>query len=275
MPTVKALLEEAAELLQSDSAKLDARLLLQFVTGLTHADIIVDPDRQIADDVADKFRVLTNRRDDGEPVSRIFGQREFHGRPFHVTSAVLDPRADTETLIEAALALPKPKRILDLGTGSGILAITLLAECPEATGVAVDLSFDALAVAEGNAIANGVVRRLQFVHGNWFARVDGTFDLIVSNPPYIPHQDIEGLQREVRDHDPHLALDGGEDGLDPYRVIAATAEKHLNPEAHVLVEIGAGQAGDITKIFAAQGFAGAGQWRDLGGHVRVLAFNMP
>jgi release factor glutamine methyltransferase len=278
MPTVKTLLADAhKQLVREDvlDSKLDARLLLQHASGLTHEQIIADPDFEIASDHAEIFHKLINRRAAHEPVSRILGSREFYGRAFEVSPAVLDPRADTETLITAALSLPRPKRILDLGTGSGILPITLLAEWPEATAVAVDFSRDALAVAERNADRLGVKSRLQLVPSNWFDCVEGHFDLIVSNPPYIPSREIAGLEPDVREHDPHLALDGGDDGLEPYRLIAAGAARHLMPTTHVLVEIGAGQAGDVSAIFAGHGFAAAGQWKDLGGHVRVLAFNIP
>jgi release factor glutamine methyltransferase len=278
MPTVKALLAEAhKQLLREDvpDSKLDARLLLQHAMGLTHEQIISDPDLEIVNDHAEIFRRLINRRAAHEPVSRILGTREFYGRTFEVSPAVLDPRADTETLIAAALTLPRPKRILDLGTGSGILAITLLAEWPSAKAVAVDLSPDALAVATRNADLHDVGDRLQLVRSNWFENVAGHFDLIVSNPPYIPTRDISGLEPDVRTYDPHLALDGGVDGLNPYRKIAAHAASYLNPQAHVMVEIGAGQSSDIISIFRGEGFADAGQWIDLGGHTRVLAFNIP
>jgi release factor glutamine methyltransferase len=257
-----------------ESPQLDARLLLQHATGLSREDLIIDPDRGISPAAAASFRAMVARRLAFEPVSRILGEREFYGRAFKVTPDVLDPRPDTETIIDLALPLMNASsRILDLGTGSGIIAITLLAETPEATGVAVDLSPAALVVARSNAVRLGVASRLTCVAGNWFEPVDGRFDLILSNPPYIPSADIAGLEPDVRNYDPHLALAGGRDGLGPYRTIAAGAAAHLAPSGHVLVEQGAGQADAVAAIFTAAGFKVAGTGVDLGGHLRCLIFS--
>jgi release factor glutamine methyltransferase len=228
---------------------------------------LVDPQ------AAEHFLAFIGRRERREPVSRILGEREFYGRAFQVTPDVLDPRPDTETLIVAALALmPDKARVLDLGTGSGAIAVTLLAERPDASGVATDLSPGALAAARANADRNGVLPRLSFLEGSWFAPVSGCFDIIVSNPPYIPDREVAGLSPDVRNFDPRLALTGGIDGLDPYRLIASGAAAHLAAEGRVLVEIGAGQADDVEAIFAAQEFQAAGRHRDLGGHARCLTF---
>jgi release factor glutamine methyltransferase len=257
-----------------ESPQLDARLLLQHATGISREDLILEPQREVAPAIADHFRQLVTRRLAHEPVSRILGEREFYGRPFKVTPDVLDPRPDTETLVDLALPLMGPgSRILDLGTGSGAIIITLLAERPDATGVATDLSAAALAVAAANAAALGVADRLDFVQGSWFGAVSGRFDLIVSNPPYIPSADIAGLEPDVRAYDPHLALSGGSDGLDPYRVIAAEATNHLAPGGYVVVEQGAGQADDVAAIFTATGFHLVRQGIDLGGHIRCLIFS--
>jgi release factor glutamine methyltransferase len=276
MPTVEALLAQGrAALVDTETPSLDARLLLQHATGLSHAALIADPERVVEVDVVATFEALTKRRAAFEPVSRILGTREFYGRSFCVTPAVLDPRADTEVLIDVCLAKldrTQPQRVLDLGTGSGCIAVTLLAERPLATGVAVDVSVAALAIAQENATSFGVSPRLSFVQGHWFSSVEGGFDLIVSNPPYIETETIAGLDVEVKDHDPHLALDGGVDGLDCYRAIASGACAHLNRSGRVIVEIGAGQAAGVTAIFSQSGFVLAEQRLDLGGHVRVLAF---
>jgi release factor glutamine methyltransferase len=257
-----------------ESPQLDARLLLQRATGCSREDMILEPEREVAPAIADHFRRLVTRRLAHEPVSRILGEREFYGRTFKVTPDVLDPRPDTETLVDLALPLMGPSsRILDLGTGSGAIIITLLAEWPDATGVATDFSAAALAVAAANAEALGVADRLSFVQGSWFGAVSGRFDLIVSNPPYIPSADIAGLEPDVRAYDPHLALAGGSDGLDPYRVIAAKAANHLMPGGCAVVEQGAGQADDVTAIFAAAGFHLVRQGIDLGGHIRCLVFS--
>ena len=278
MPTVEALLADAKHALaELETPALDARLLLQHVSGLTHADMVADPRREIADDVVEAFRAFVARRVAYEPVSRIIGSREFFGRDFRVTPDVLDPRGDTEVLIEASLALlpeDRPLRLLDLGTGSGILAVTLLCERPQTEAVAVDVSAAALAVALGNAQTLGVASRFIGQVGSWFDGVDGVFDAIVSNPPYIPAFEVAGLEPDVRAYDPHLALVGGEDGLSCYRAIASGAGAHLKPLGFVAVEIGAGQAADVQQVFEAQGFDLKSKHKDLGGHVRVLVFRM-
>ena len=258
----------------SDTPTLDARLLLQAAAHLTREGLILGPDRSLTPEQLSAFDGFVARRESHEPVSRILGEREFYGRVFRVTPATLDPRPDTETIIEAALkVMPKAARLLDLGTGTGAIAITLLAERPDAIGVATDLSPDALAVARENAARLGAADRLTLLEGSWFAPVSGSFDIILSNPPYIPADEIAGLAPDVRNFDPALALSGGTDGLDPYRTIAAGAGVHLDGGGHVLVEIGAGQAGDVETIFAAHRFRTAGRHSDLGGHIRCLGFN--
>lgn len=250
---------------------LDARLLLQHAAGLSHEDIVAEPRRETA--AGDEFRTLIARRQAHEPVSRILGEREFHGRLFHVTPAVLDPRPDTETLVEAVVArMGAGARVLDLGTGSGAIIVTILAERTDATGVATDLSAAALQVANANALRHGAGQRLRLVHCSWFEGVEGLFDVIVSNPPYIPLGDIAGLTPDVRDFDPWMALDGGPDGLMAYRRIAAGARPHLAEGGSVMVEIGAGQQRDVEAIFQAAGFALTAEAKDLAGHVRCLAF---
>jgi release factor glutamine methyltransferase len=279
--TVAGLIRRAAKQLSSrgiETAALDARLLLQSAAGMTHADIVAGPDLNLPTDVTARFLLLVERRCAFEPVSRILGTREFYGRSFRVTPDVLDPRADTETLIGATLALAKdkrPLRILDLGTGSGAIVVTLLAELPEALAVATDLSAAALQVAQGNAEVLGVANRVRFVRANWFDGVDGQFDFIVSNPPYIPLGDIAVLAPDVREFDPAKALDGGPDGLEAYRRIASGAGGHLAPMGHVILEIGAGQENAVNDLFKGQGFNRESRHFDLAGHVRCLVFNRP
>jgi release factor glutamine methyltransferase len=273
---LRLLLARAAERLRQvgcETPDLDARLLLQAATGLTREDVILEPGRSLPAGELQHFETLIERRARREPVSRILGEREFYGRTYRVTPETLDPRPDTETLIDAALALmPQGARILDLGTGTGAIAVTLLAERPDATALATDISPAALAVAAENAERAGVAERLRLMHGSWFEPVSGVFDIIVSNPPYIPAGDIAALSPDVRNFDPILALVGGEDGLDPYRAISACAARHLAEAGHVLVEIGAGQADEVEAIFAALGFGSPERHKDLGGHVRCLAF---
>jgi release factor glutamine methyltransferase len=226
-------------------------------------------------EAAGRFQSFIERRRRFEPVSRILGVREFYGRSFRVTPDVLDPRADTETLIGAVLVLAKsrgPYHILDLGTGSGAIALTLLAELPESFAVASDLSAVALQVAKGNAEALGVADRTRFVQANWFDGVDGQFDLIVSNPPYIPLGDIGGLAADVREFDPPKALDGGPDGLEAYRRIASGAGGHLTLGGHIAVEIGASQENAVNGLFQGEGFNRESRHFDLAGHIRCLVF---
>lgn len=259
-----------------ETATLDARLLAEAATGLRHEQIIAEPSREIGAGAAETFRRMVARRQSHEPVSRILCQREFYGRIFEVTPAVLDPRPDTEALIELALPHVTPAtRILDLGTGSGAIVITLLAECAEVRGVATDLSAEALAVASRNAKLHSVAERIEWLHCTWFETVDGQFHLIVSNPPYIPLGDIAKLPPEVHGFDPAIALDGGPDGLEAYRRIAAGAGVHLAPGGHILVEIGAGQEQEVSAVFAASGFRRESAKADLAGHVRCLAFTRP
>lgn len=271
---VASLLKAAREKLAgSATAALDARLLLQEAAGLSHEVIAAFPERETGAGEAERFERFVTRRVAHEPVSRIIGWREFYGRRFTVTPAVLDPRPDTETLIEAALAMmPKGARLLDLGTGTGAIIATLLAERSDATGAAVDVSPEALEAAGVNAARLGVSGRLELLKGSWFEPVQGQFDLILSNPPYIPANDIPGLAADVRDYDPHLALAGGADGLDAYRQIAAGAAAHLTAGGAVLVEIGFDQAAAAAGVFDSRGFQLAASHRDLGGHVRCLCF---
>jgi release factor glutamine methyltransferase len=279
--TLRELLKRASEHLatrRTETAALDARLLLQAASGLRHEEIVAEPDLVLPTDTAVRFWSLIERRRTFEPVSRILGNREFYGRSFRVTPDVLDPRADTETLIGAALALAKgkgPLRVLDLGTGSGAIVVTLLAELQGITAVASDLSAAALQVAKGNAKALGVAERVSFVQANWFDRVDGRFDLIVSNPPYIALGDIAGLAVDVREFDPPKALDGGPDGLEAYRRIAGGAGSHLSPKGHIILEIGEGQENAVNNLFTGQGFVRESRHFDLAGHIRCLAFNRP
>jgi release factor glutamine methyltransferase len=277
--TLRGLIRQAGKQLSQrgiETSALDARLLLQAASSMGHEDIVAEPDLILPADVTARFWSLVERRCAFEPIARILGTREFFGRNFRVTPAVLDPRADTETLIEAALALARgkgPRRILDLGTGSGAIAVTLLAELPGAIAVATDLSAAALDVAKSNAGVLGVADRASFMQANWFDGVDGQFDLIVSNPPYIALGDIAGLAADVRDFDPVRALDGGPDGLEAYRRIASGAGDHLGPEGHVVLEIGAGQEARVNGLFEARGFASESRHFDLAGHVRCLVFN--
>jgi release factor glutamine methyltransferase len=263
-----------------EDAGRDARLLAAAAAAVTTADIIAHPERPLSADVQAKLAAMLARRGAHEPVSRILGEREFYGRRFALSPATLDPRPDTETLIDVALSIAeregwreKPIRILDIGTGTGCLLLTLLAELPLATGLGTDISRDALVMATSNAVALGVSSRAAFEMHDVLDGVEGRFDLVVSNPPYIPTGDIVGLDPDVRDFDPRAALDGGVDGLNIYRRIASGLDQAAT--GWVLLEVGAGQA-DAVALVLHQAFVKTRQaqvtkhW-DLGGHVRCVA----
>jgi release factor glutamine methyltransferase len=264
-----------------ETPELDARLLLCHATGLQHEAYVALRDDPLLPEGAVRFGGSIERRLAGEPVSRILGVREFYGRPFRIDASTLDPRPDTETLIEAALALldgkgsrQSPLKLLDLGTGSGCLLITLLAELPAASGVGIDVSVPALHLASSNAKALGVGARASFVAGDWIEGIGGAFDLVVANPPYIATGDIAGLSREVNAHDPRTALDGGPDGLAAYRRIAARIRGILRPGGTILLETGAGQADAVLRLLVEAGLGVEADhclWHDLGQRPRVVA----
>jgi release factor glutamine methyltransferase len=231
--------------------------LLAHTLGASWLELITDPARRLSVAEATQLAAMVARRARGEPVSRIIGTRGFYGRDFMVTAATLDPRPESETLIDAALARIKPVwgtgaglDILDIGTGTGCLLLTLLAELPDACGVGIDPSAAALAVARDNAARLGIGGRARWIEGRFEAvasQIRQTFPLIVSNPPYIPTADIAGLDRDVRDFDPHLALDGGGDGLDIYRGIAGQLGK-VAARGCIALEVGHDQAYDVAQL---------------------------
>lgn len=228
-------------------------------------------------DSASRLQAALTRRLAGEPLWRVLGAREFWGLSFRLSPGTLEPRPDSETLIEAALQHLGERRqealaFLDLGTGTGCLLIAALSEFPLASGTGVDLSEDALATAVRNAVSNGVANRAEFRLARWDAGLSGKFDLILSNPPYISSREIALLEPAVRDHDPHLALDGGADGLDAYRALAGLLPARLAPEGRAILEIGAGQEDDVCALMQAAGLRHLQSHRDLGGHVRALVF---
>ena len=258
--TVKSALSAATATLAEagvDNAAGDARRLLAHVLGIPHLDLIREPAKLLTDPDADRLSDLLARRRRHEPVSRIIGTRGFYGREFVISPATLDPRPDTETLVDVALPLARDIhrstgrcRILDIGTGSGAILLTLLAELPYAIGVGTDISAGALATAARNAESLGVADRVSWHEGRTFGGTDGVFDLVVANPPYIPSGDIAVLAPDVRDYDPLMALDGGVDGLDVYRDIAAGLRTSL-PRGAAVVEVGHGQATAVAELLGA------------------------
>lgn len=258
-----------------EPAARDARRLLEAATGRDHAALLRDAPSVLPDPAAAALARLTARRLCGEPLTRILGQRAFHGLDLQVRPGVLDPREDTETLVLLALDLcpdrAAPLRIVDLGTGSGALLCALLSALPNATGVGVDLSAVACEAARANARATGVAARSLVVRGRWTAALAGPFDLIVSNPPYIERAALPGLPVEVRDYDPALALDGGPDGLDAYRAIVAEASRVAAAGANLVLELGAGQREPVERLVCRAGYTLAGVRHDSGGHARAIA----
>ena len=262
-----------------ENVRLEARLLLAKAAGATTEELIAWGAEEVPVEVARRLTGYVARRVRREPMAYVLGEREFWGLPFRVSPAVLVPRPDSETLIEAALAIlldrHKPWRILDLGVGSGCLLLTLLTEYPAALGVGIDASSEALSVARANAAALGVGSRAELGPGDW--RIAGwgrclpaPFDLVVANPPYIRRDEIAGLMPEVARFEPRMALDGGADGLDAYRAIVAGVPHLVAPGGHVLVEIGEGQGPDISALFRSAGLPVEGHWKDLSGIERVL-----
>ncbi len=268
--TAEARLREAGV----DTPDLDARLLVEHALGLTRSDLFARANDSIPDSDAARVLTLVERRAAREPVGRILGHREFWTIDLALNPDTLEPRPDTETLVEAVLrSLPDrsaPLRLLDLGTGTGCILLALLAELPDATGVGVDLSPGAVAAATGNAARNGLVERARFQTGNWGAGLAERFDVVVSNPPYIPSADIATLDPDVREHDPLRALDGGADGLDAYRIIAGQMPDLLRPGGLAGLEVGQGQAADVAELLAAAGLEPVGVFRDLGGVERCV-----
>ncbi|MFU8776944.1 MAG: peptide chain release factor N(5)-glutamine methyltransferase [Roseovarius sp.] len=271
--TLREALLEAARRLEAagiEGAAGDARALLAEVVGIARDRLTLHLGEDLEPGAAVRFEAMIARRVAREPVAKILGRRVFWGREFEVTADVLDPRPETECLIAEALAGPKPLTLLDLGTGSGILVVTLLAEWPEVQGVATDLSDAALAVAARNAARAGVAARLVLSRADWFAGVTGVFDLIVSNPPYIGLDEMAGLMPEVRDHDPRMALTDEGDGLAAYRAIAGGAGAHLTPGGRIMVEIGWKQGAAVADNLRAAGFEAVAVLPDLEGRDRVV-----
>jgi release factor glutamine methyltransferase len=258
-----------------DTPDLDARLLLTEALRVDAAEIAARPDVALGSDAAERLAGFARRRLAGEPIGRILGRREFWSLPFALSPETLEPRPETETVVETALSLVADRqaglRILDLGTGSGCLLVALLHELPRATGLGIDRSPGALATARGNAKRNGVGDRAAFVASDWAGALNARFDLIVSNPPYIPAPDIAGLAPEVREHDPRAALDGGHDGLAAYRTLFAEAAAVLAVPGTLVVEIGAGQEQPVAALAVARNLRVVALARDLGGRPRALA----
>jgi release factor glutamine methyltransferase len=282
-PTLTEALRQAAARLRRagiENAGEDARRLAAAVLGLTRAAILREPHRALSPEDAERLHRAIARRLLREPVSRIIGTRDFYGRSFCLSPATLDPRPDSETVVTAAIELVReegwlvaPLSVLDIGTGSGCLIVTLLLELPAATGVGTDISATALAIARHNARSLGVEHRSRWIAADGLAGIDGRFDVLVCNPPYIPSAEIARLEPEVRDFDPHAALDGGGDGLSMFRRLAAEIGR-LVPEGWIILEVGDGQADAVTALLAPVAGGSPGDvrlFRDVAGRRRCVA----
>jgi release factor glutamine methyltransferase len=280
--TVEAARRKLAERFRGgaiDSAELDARLLTGEVLALDLTGLITAANRLLTAGESELLESFAQRRLAREPVARILGHKEFWGLSLNLSPATLVPRPDTETLVELALEIlrgnggfDRPLRIADLGTGSGAILLALLSELPRARGFGTDVATDALQTAEANAARAGLADRASFIACDYASGLSGTFDLIVSNPPYIRSADIAGLAAEVRLHDPLAALDGGPDGLDAYRALIPQAACLLAPGAALVVEAGQGQSGDIEALMTAAGLTrGRPPKADLAGIRRAVA----
>ena len=260
-----------------DSAELDARLLVGAALQLDLTGLIASASRPLDESEAAQLEARVARRLSGEPIARILGLKEFWGLPLRLSHATLVPRPDTETVVEQALAMVRPApagqiRIIDIGTGSGAILLALLSELSDAFGVGTDVSPAALATARSNARDLGLVSRASFVACDYAAALSGRFDLIVSNPPYIRTSDIPNLACDVRDHDPHAALDGGRDGFDAYRALIPQAASLLKVGGGLVLESGLGQAGEIEALMTQAGLKVTGPPKaDLGGILRAVA----
>jgi len=260
-----------------ESPELDARILVGHALGLDRTVLASSAERVLSRQELDAIDALAARRLRHEPVARIVGRKEFWSLPLRVSSATLVPRPETESVVEAALATVRDRqlslRIADLGTGTGAILLALLSELPNATGSGTDIEPAALAIARTNARELGLQDRCQFILSDFGAALTERFDLVVSNPPYIATSELPALPAEVRDYDPELALDGGPEGLDCYRRIAAESARLLAPGGALVLEIGAGQSAAVTGIFEATGLKAAAPPRpDLAGIPRALVF---
>ncbi|HWT96728.1 MAG TPA: peptide chain release factor N(5)-glutamine methyltransferase [Terriglobales bacterium] len=282
---IASLLARASSVLAAagiDGAGREARLILQHAAAIPVATQIAFSERQVAADAVMRFDQAVARRRQREPLSHILGYREFWSLSFHVTADTLDPRADSETLVECVLDELKKTgtdwqardlRLIDFGTGTGCLLLALLSELPRARGLGIDLNPGAVTVARENAARLGLADRAHFQEGNWDQGLTESFDVVISNPPYIPSADIAGLQPEVARYEPHLALDGGNDGLSAYRSLAEVLQRRMKPGGIAALEIGAGQGQDVVALMQQAGLQHVREARDLQGHERIVVLH--
>lgn len=280
--TLDSLLAESCDRLKAAGiagAAVDVRHLVSGLLGFSFAELMTRGRDPVSEADAARIRSAVARRAAREPVHRILGEREFFGLPLRLSKDTLEPRPDTETLVDCMIPHARrivtrkgSCRIIDLGTGTGAICLALLSSVLDARGLGTDISSDALETARGNAERNGLAERFETVRSNWFEAVEGWFDVIVSNPPYIRSNVVKELEPDVRLHDPAAALDGGDDGLDAYRAIALHAGRHLEADGLIGLEIGFDQKQAVTALFEARGFRLLQSAKDLGGNDRVVLF---
>ena len=253
-----------------ESAARDARVLTAYALEVPISDLSLKINDKVSANIISKLEKLILRRINREPISKILGRREFWGRTFSINKNVLDPRGDTETLIDYVIEKPV-KKVLELGTGSGVIAVTLACAWKEVQVTAVDISEDALLLAQINAEKFNVENKIQFLKSDWFENVEGIFDMIISNPPYIGWVEQDKVSAEVKKYDPEIALFAGYDGFDAYKKIIPSLSKFLNKDGLVVLEIGATQSSKVKDIMNSSGFFGIEIIKDLSGKERAVA----
>lgn len=277
MPNILEILTSAKSTLKAagvDSAFLDAELLMAHILGKTREFVVGRPEYELSENEEKSFAELLPRRQEREPLAKIIGKKEFWGREFLVNGSTLDPRPDSEALIEAVCELfpnhDEALKIIDLGTGSGCLLLTILAEYPQSLGIGVDIADTTLDVAKRNAEKLGLAKRCDFILNDWAEGLNGKFDLIISNPPYIKNSDIHNLAREVSGYEPRLALEGGGDGLECYKVLFPQIKTLLNKNGKIVFEFGKGQEMDVKEILEQSGMRFVSFKSDLSGAPRCI-----
>ena len=253
-----------------ESAARDARVLTAYALEVPISDLSLKINDKVSSNIISKLEKLILRRINREPISKILGRREFWGRTFSINKNVLDPRGDTETLIDYVIEKPV-KKVLELGTGSGVIAVTLACAWKEVQVTAVDISEDALLLAQINAEKFNVENKIQFLKSDWFENVEGIFDMIISNPPYIGWIEQNKISAEVKKYDPEIALFAGYDGFDAYKKIIPSLSKFLNKDGLVVLEIGASQSSQVKDIMNSSGFFDVEILKDLSGKERAVA----
>jgi len=254
---------------------LDARIVLREVLNLDEKEFILQPKIQVSSGNLGKIQKIVERRLKGEPISKIFGRRDFYSSTFLISTEVLDPRPESELIVDIAnnfILDKKFKNVLDLGTGSGCILLSILKENKKINGIGTDISFDAINIAKQNSSNLNLDERALFIVSNWFDSIDGSYDLIVSNPPYISSAEITNLSSSVKNYDPLVSLDGGSDGLACYKQIADDVNRIIRKNGRLILEIGYNQADDVIKIFESNEFYLLKKYNDISGLDRILTF---